>query len=80
MLDISLIPGVTLNKFALAEAQLIRSSDLGATDSMPIYCRTHLGNVLRAGDSVLGYLLSRMNWNEDDVSALKGRTLQAEVL
>jgi hypothetical protein len=42
----------------LAEAEIARESDLGGND-VTYRVLTHLGHILQAGDSVLGYDLSR---------------------
>jgi nonsense-mediated mRNA decay protein 3 len=48
----------------LAEATVARASDMGANDQT-YYCRTHLGGILHVGDSVMGYLLSNTNFNNE---------------
>jgi nonsense-mediated mRNA decay protein 3 len=37
---------------------------MGANDQT-YYCRTHLGGILHVGDSVMGYLLSNTNFNNE---------------
>jgi len=49
-------------RFFLAEATVAKASDLGSNDQT-YYCKTHLGGVLHAGDSVLGYSLAGTNFN-----------------
>lgn len=56
-------------RFTLAECTVARASDLGANDKT-YFCRTHLGSVLHAGDSVMGYQLTGTNFNNtqfDDI-------------
>jgi len=48
----------------LAEATVARASDMGVNDQT-YYCRTHLGGILHVGDSVMGYLLSNTNFNNE---------------
>jgi nonsense-mediated mRNA decay protein 3 len=55
--------GATHKKFALAEATVAREVDLGANDTQHI-TKTHLGNLLHAGDYVLGYDVPSGNYND----------------
>jgi len=54
--------GPSNGRFTLAECTVARASDLGANDKT-YFCRTHLGSVLHAGDSVMGYQLTGTNFN-----------------
>jgi len=47
-------PSSGVEKYALADVQLARESDLGANDEV-LTCVTHLGNLIQPGDVVLGY-------------------------
>jgi len=47
-------PSSGVQKFALADVQLARESDLGANDEV-LSCVTHLGHLIQPGDIVLGY-------------------------
>lgn len=47
-------PSSGVEKYALADVQLARESDLGANDDV-LNCVTHLGNLIQPGDVVLGY-------------------------
>jgi nonsense-mediated mRNA decay protein 3 len=47
-------PASGMEKYALADVQLARESDLGNNDEM-LSCVTHLGNLLQPGDVVWGY-------------------------
>jgi len=47
-------PSSGVEKFALADVQLARESDLGANDEV-LSCVTHLGHLIQPGDVVLGY-------------------------
>jgi len=55
-------------KWLLADAEVARSGDMGVTEEKFIV-RTHLGNVLRAGDRVLGYDLTQAVYNEADAES-----------
>eukprot|EP00003_Mantamonas_plastica_P001873 TRINITY_DN11341_c0_g1_i12.p1 TRINITY_DN11341_c0_g1~~TRINITY_DN11341_c0_g1_i12.p1 ORF type:complete len:458 (+),score=156.84 TRINITY_DN11341_c0_g1_i12:139-1512(+) len=54
-------------KFQLADAEVIRVNDYEST----FITRTHLGNLLKPGDSVLGYDLTASNFNDDNFDNLK---------
>ena len=61
VLDIEPLGNQT-GRFHLAEATVARAADLGNNDKTH-FCRTHLGSVLHAGDSVMGYHLTGTNFN-----------------
>ncbi|TVY68978.1 60S ribosomal export protein NMD3 [Lachnellula suecica] len=62
--------GAQKGKWLLAEATVARASDLGSNDKT-YYTRTHLGNVLHPGDSVMGYMLTGTNFNSPQYDALE---------
>ncbi|KAH6676535.1 NMD3 family-domain-containing protein [Halenospora varia] len=62
--------GAQKGKWLLAEATVARASDLGSNDKT-YYTRTHLGNVLHPGDSVMGYMLTGTNFNSPQFDALE---------
>lgn len=64
------------DRFKLVQVSLCRASDF----DHQFECLTHLGNVLREGDSVLGYDIESENCNNDDWKALKGRQVPEVVL
>ncbi|KIV92484.1 hypothetical protein PV10_03778 [Exophiala mesophila] len=69
VLDIE--PTATQNgRFFGAEVTVARASDLGVNDTT-YFCRTHLGGVLHAGDSVLGYHLTGTNFNNPQFEELE---------
>lgn len=53
-------------KYCLADVWLVRASELGSSDA-EIHCRTHLGNLLNPGDSVLGFDLANANLNNAEL-------------
>ena len=63
-------------RFFLAEATVARAADLGSNDTT-YYVRTHLGGVLHAGDSVLGYHITRTNFNNPQFEELENSTQRA---
>jgi nonsense-mediated mRNA decay protein 3 len=62
--------GVTKGRWLLAEVTVARAADLGSNDKT-YYTRTHLGNVLHPGDSVMGYMLTGTNFNNVQFEALE---------
>jgi nonsense-mediated mRNA decay protein 3 len=71
--------GPVKGKFVLADAQVVRASGSGGTagdeDGMGggdgiFHTRTHLGAILQPGDTVLGFHVSRANYNSDAFEAL----------
>lgn len=55
--------GSISTKHVLADIWVLKASDLGVNDN-PIHTRTHLGHVLKPGDSVLGYNIEDSNIND----------------
>lgn len=60
--------GPQKGRWLLAEATVARASDLGKNDIV-YFTKTHLGNVIHPGDSVMGYLLSGTNFNSPEFDA-----------
>jgi nonsense-mediated mRNA decay protein 3 len=52
------------SKMCLAVCTVARSSDMGKND-VTFEVHTHLGHMLQAGDSVLGYDLTKANFNDE---------------
>jgi len=69
IMDISSL-GVQKGRWLLAEATVARASDMGS-NTKEYYTRTHLGNVLHVGDSVMGYMLTGTNFNSPQYEALE---------
>lgn len=66
-------------RFLLADAQVSPVS--GTMDSDAIYhCRTHLGSVLKPGDTVMGYYLSTANFNDPNFETLRADRIPEVVL
>lgn len=61
--------GTISNKHVLADVWVVKASELGINDN-PIHTKTHLGHVLRIGDSVMGYNLKDSNINDDNFERL----------
>ncbi|KAK0987087.1 ribosome-binding protein [Friedmanniomyces endolithicus] len=62
--------GPQKGRFVLAEATVARASDLGVNDTT-YNIRTHLGAVLHAGDSAMGYHLTGSQYNNDNFEAIQ---------
>ena len=62
--------GPTKGKWVLGEVQLARAADLGHNDHS-YYARTHLGGMLHAGDSVMGYMLTGTNFNNPQLEEVE---------
>lgn len=62
--------GAQKGKWLLAEATVARASDLGVNNKT-FYTRTHLGNIIHTGDSVMGYVLTGTNFNNPQFDTLE---------
>lgn len=62
--------GQRKGKWVLGEATVARASDLGVNDNT-YFARTHLGSLLRPGDSAMGYMLTGSNFNSDSLDAIE---------
>ncbi|KAL6268405.1 hypothetical protein P5V15_001540 [Pogonomyrmex californicus] len=60
--------GAISNKHVIADVWLVKASELGINN--PIHTRTHLGHILKPGDSVLGYNLKESNINDTNFEKL----------
>lgn len=56
----------------LAEAEIIRESDFGVSDDAAFRVSTHLGHVLKAGDTVLGYDVLHAVLDDDTIGDVDG--------
>ncbi|CAH0725297.1 unnamed protein product, partial [Brenthis ino] len=61
--------GMVSNKHVLADVWVVKASELGL-DSNPVHTKTHLGHILKPGDSVLGYNLAESNVNDVNLDKL----------
>lgn len=62
--------GPTKGRWVLADCTVARSSDLGVNNDTYL-CRTHLGNVLHVGDSVMGYMLTGTQFNNPEFDLIE---------
>eukprot|EP00744_Colponema_vietnamica_P008788 GILI01012531.1.p1 GENE.GILI01012531.1~~GILI01012531.1.p1 ORF type:complete len:509 (-),score=136.37 GILI01012531.1:78-1604(-) len=65
--------------YLLAEVEIVRSADFGVNDNM-YRVTTHLGNILKPGDLVLGYDLTTLNINQLDLDCVRDFELPDIVL
>jgi nonsense-mediated mRNA decay protein 3 len=78
VLDITPV-GPPSGKYVLADVQVARTRDFGHNDTQ-FYVRTHLGSYLSPGDYALGYDLTSQNFNDSDLSSLRGRQVPDVIL
>eukprot|EP01063_Lacrimia_lanifica_P024848 TRINITY_DN32666_c0_g1_i1.p1 TRINITY_DN32666_c0_g1~~TRINITY_DN32666_c0_g1_i1.p1 ORF type:complete len:523 (+),score=234.11 TRINITY_DN32666_c0_g1_i1:55-1623(+) len=78
VIDVERIPGQTNGKYQLADITVCREDELGMGNE--IIVRSHLGNVLREGDSAMGYDIERINFNNDDIEKYPQDTLPQIIL
>lgn len=62
--------GQTKGKWVLGQVEVARASDLGVNDKT-YFARTHMGTLLHAGDSVMGYMLTGTNFNNEEFEAIE---------
>lgn len=78
VMDVELT-GKTNGKWRLGEVTVARAVDLGSNDTT-YFTRTHLGGLLQAGDSVMGYLLNGSNFNNGDWEAMEASNVYSSML
>lgn len=59
-------------KERLVEVEVVRNSDFGLNDTK-FMAISHLGNILKPGDIVMGYDLTTANFNDNDLTALNDK-------
>lgn len=67
------------DKHMLAEAQIVRSDELGNDDKI-LFVKTHLGHVLKPGDTAMGYDIINANVNDSVLSKYKDSQIPEVVL
>lgn len=71
--------GKVSNRHVTADVWLVKTSELGISDAT-VHTRTHLGHLLKHGDSVMCYDLRDANINNDDFEKLKSEKVADVVL
>lgn len=66
-------------KHVVADVWLVKSSELGISEEY-IHTKTHLGHLLKPGDTVMGYDLRDANINNDDFEKLKNENIPDVVI
>ncbi|XP_043471212.1 60S ribosomal export protein NMD3 [Leptopilina heterotoma] len=61
--------GAISNKHVISDVWLVKASELGINDNT-IHTRTHLGHILKPGDSAMGYALGDSNINDSNFEKL----------
>ncbi|XP_043261013.1 60S ribosomal export protein NMD3 [Colletes gigas] len=61
--------GTISNKHVIADVWLVKSCELGINNNL-IHTRTHLGQILKPGDTALGYALNDSNINDENFEKL----------
>lgn len=67
------------SRHALADIWVVRATELGHNDNL-IHVRSHLGNILKIGDSVLGYSIGDSNVNNTEFDKLKTQNIPDVIL
>lgn len=70
VMDIEPLPVPSKGRFRLAEATVARAADFGVNDTTYLI-RTHLGAILKPGDTALGYLLNGTQFNNREFEAIE---------
>lgn len=78
VLDVEIL-GPTRGKMALADIEVMRSSEMGSTDQS-YFARSHLGALLQPGDYVMGYHLTVTNFNDPTFESLPAGSVPDVVL
>lgn len=71
--------GATSEKHVLADIWVVKASELGKDDAQQ-HCRTHIGHLLKHGDSVLGFDVANANVNNQHFEKLKPEALPSIVI
>lgn len=66
--------GTISHKHVVADIWVVKASELGINENL-IHTRTHLGHLLKVGDSVLGYNVSDSNVNNKAFESLKPESI-----
>lgn len=71
--------GTISMKHVLADAWIVKASELGLNDNT-IHTRTHLGHILKPGDSVLGFNIGDSNVNDVNFEKLDKESVPDVIL
>lgn len=71
--------GMISKKHLLADVWVMRTQDMGVVDQQ-YHCRSHLGHLLRAGDTVMGFDVTTSNVNNKHMETIRPDMLPDVVL
>lgn len=71
--------GKVSQKHVIADVWLVKASELGINENT-VHARTHLGHLLKVGDSAMGYNLQDANVNNEDFDKINRDRLPDVVL
>ena len=72
VLDVEVDHSTRQGKLVMAEVEIARSSDFGVNDTT-FRVRTHLGNILQAGDTAMGYDLASLQIVDPELEKYSGK-------
>lgn len=78
IMDVELT-GKQNGKWRFAEVTVARAADLGVNDKT-YFTRTHLGGLLQAGDSAMGYLLEGTVFNNPEFDAMEASSVYSSTI
>jgi len=79
VLDVEKNRDTLKSKFCQADVYLMRNSDTSGSDTQ-FHCRTHLGHLLSAGDTVIGFDFTTTNLNDTNLELMKAENIPDIVL
>ena len=72
ILDVEVDQSTRQGKLCMADVEVARSSDFGVNDTT-FFVKTHLGNILQAGDTALGYDLTNLQIVDPEMEKYSGK-------
>lgn len=79
VIDVEKNPETIKSRFCQADVYLMRNNDMMGSDTQ-FHCRTHLGHILSAGDTVVGFDFSTANLNDSNIESMKKDNIPDVVL
>ncbi|XP_033225369.1 60S ribosomal export protein NMD3 [Belonocnema kinseyi] len=71
--------GAISHKHVISDVWLVRAAELGINENL-IHARTHLGHILKPGDSALGYAMADSNINDSNFEKLNPDSIPDVIL
>ena len=72
--------GKESNKHEIADAWVIKTSDMIKNGGQQVHTKTHLGHLLNVGDTALGFDFANANVNDENLDAIKPENMSDVVL